>query len=245
MRRERCWGARPRPFILRRAGSCAISEQSRSATDADDVLPSVARYYSDRLDAHGATPQGVDWSSESSQQLRFTQLLRVIEGENPTIIDYGCGYGALAQRLITEDRDFRYVGFDVSEAMIETACSLNKDSRCRFTTSERDIGSSDFTLASGIFNVRLDNTESDWQDYVASTLDKIAGCSTRGFALNMLTRYADPHLMRDDLYYADPVRYFALCKEHYSRNVALLHDYDLYEFTLLVRLGAATTPFAP
>jgi SAM-dependent methyltransferase len=213
--------------------------------DADDVLTSVARYYSERLDAHGATPRGVDWSSESSQQLRFTQLLRVIEGEKPTIIDYGCGYGALAQRLITEDCDFRYVGFDVSESMIEAARSLNDDSRCRFTTSERDIGRGDFTLASGIFNVRLDTTEADWRDYVASTLDKIAGCSTRGFALNMLTRYADPPLMRDDLYYADPARYFALCKERYSRNVALLHDYDLYEFTLLVCMGAPATPLAP
>jgi SAM-dependent methyltransferase len=214
-------------------------------TDAADVLDSVARYYSDRLDAHGATPQGVDWSSESSQQLRFTQLLQVIDGENPTIIDYGCGYGALAQRLIAEERDFRYVGFDISSSMIGTAQSLIKDARCRFTTREDDIGRADFTLASGIFNVRLQTGEPDWRGYVTSTIDKIARCSTRGFALNMLTRYADPPLMRDDLYYADPARYFALCKERYSRNVALLHDYDLYEFTLLIRLGATATPLAP
>ena len=213
-------------------------------TDADDVLDSVARYYSDRLEAHGATPLGVDWSSEDSQQLRFTQLLRVIEGETPTIIDYGCGYGALAQRLIAEGRDFRYVGFDVSASMVGAAQSLIEDPRCRFTTDEDDLGRADFTLASGIFNVRLQTGESDWHDYVTATCDRIAGCSTRGFALNMLTRYADPPLMRDDLYYADPSRYFALCKERYSRNVALLHDYDLYEFTLLVRLGAAPTAVA-
>jgi SAM-dependent methyltransferase len=205
----------------------------------------VARYYSGQLDAHGATPQGADWSSESSQQLRFTQLLRVIAGETPTIIDYGCGYGALAQRLIAEGRDFRYVGFDVSDSMIEAARSLVEDSRCRFTSSEPEIGRGDFTLASGIFNVRLHISEPDWHDYVESTYDKIARCSNRGFAVNMLTRYADPPLMRDDLFYADPARYFALCKERYSRNVALLHDYDLYEFTLLVRLGGAVTPLAP
>lgn len=230
--------------IPRRAGSCAISEQFGPITDAADVLTSVARYYSERLDTHGATPHGVDWSSESSQQLRFTQLLGVIDWDKPTILDYGCGYGALAQRLIAEGRDFRYVGFDVSERMIAAAQSLIQDVRCRFTTHEDDLGCADFTLASGIFNVRLQTGESEWHDYVASTLDKIADCSARGFALNMLTRYADPPLMRDDLYYADPAHYFALCKERYSRNVALLHDYDLYEFTLLVRLGAGTTPLA-
>jgi SAM-dependent methyltransferase len=214
-------------------------------TGADDVLLSVARYYSDRLDAHGATPLGVDWSSEGSQQLRFTQLLRIVDGETPTIIDYGCGYGALAQRLITEGGDFQYIGFDVSDSMIGAAQSLIQDTRCRFTTREDDLGQAEFTLASGIFNVRLRTEESDWHDYVAATFDKIAACSTRGFALNMLTRYADLPLMRDDLYYADPARYFALCKERYSRNVALLHDYDLFEFTLLVRLGAPATSLAP
>jgi SAM-dependent methyltransferase len=242
--KERSSARRPRPSIPRRAGSSAISERSQSALAADELITSVARYYSDRLDAHGTTPQGVDWSSESSQQLRFTQLLRLIDGDSPSIIDYGCGYGALAQRLVAEGREFRYVGFDVSDAMVEAARALVQDSRCRFTASEKDIGRGDFTVASGIFNVRLHTPESDWHDYVLSTCDKIAALSERGFALNMLTRYADPPLMRDELYYADPMRYFAICKARYSRNVALLHDYDLYEFTLIVRLGAAATPLA-
>jgi hypothetical protein len=42
--------------------------------------------------------------------------------------------------------------------------------------------------------------------------------------------------MRDHLYYADPGEFFEICKRVYSRNVALLHDYGLYEFTILVRL---------
>jgi SAM-dependent methyltransferase len=196
------------------------------------------------VDTYGATARGADWSSESSQQLRFTELLRIVAGETPTIIDFGCGYGALAQRLITEGGDFAYVGFDVSEAMIAAAGATVQDPRCRFTTSEADLELADFTLASGVFNVRLGTSEPDWHQYVVATLEKIAACSARGFAVNMLTRYADPPLMRDDLYYGDPARYFALCKERYSRNVALLHDYDLYEFTLLVRLGVPPTPLA-
>jgi len=43
--------------------------------------------------------------------------------------------------------------------------------------------------------------------------------------------------MRDDLYYADPCLLFTYCKTRYSRNVALLHDYGLHEFTLFVRKG--------
>ncbi|REM56201.1 class I SAM-dependent methyltransferase, partial [Mycobacterium tuberculosis] len=47
--------------------------------------------------------------------------------------------------------------------------------------------------------------------------------------------YSDASKMRDDLYYADPCALFDLCKRRYSKSVALLHDYGLYEFTILVR----------
>ena len=38
-----------------------------------------------------------------------------------------------------------------------------------------------------------------------------------------------------DLFYADPLHLFDRCKRTYSRFVTLLHDYPLYEFTIIVR----------
>lgn len=201
----------------------------------------VARYYAEKLSAHGTTPRGVDWNSDDSQQLRFTQLLRVLEDEDekePTVLDYGCGYGALAQRLIAEDRPFRYVGFDVCTPMVVQARADVRDRRCSFTDSEGDLSVSDYAVASGIFNVRLHATERRWNAHIAQTIAALAQHSTKGFAFNMLTRYADREKLRDHLYYADPGEYFRLCKESWSRNVALLHHYDLYEFTILVKLGS-------
>lgn len=160
------------------------------------------------------------------------------------MIDYGCGYGALAQMLGERTADFTYTGYDVAQSMIDAARSLVDDTRCRFTASEGDLTAADCTIASGIFNVKLGATNSAWHDYIVSTLDVIASLSSKGFAFNMLTRYADPPLMRDDLYYADPGRYFQLCKERYARDVTLLHDYELYEFTILVRCGSPPKPLA-
>ena len=59
--------------------------------------------------------------------------------------------------------------------------------------------------------------------------------SNKGFAFNCLTSYSDRDKMRNDLYYADPSFLFDYCKKKYSKNVAILHDYDLYEFTVLIR----------
>ena len=59
--------------------------------------------------------------------------------------------------------------------------------------------------------------------------------STRGFSFNCLTSYSDSEKMRDDLFYANPCTIFDYCKRNFSKQVALLHDYGLYEFTILVR----------
>jgi hypothetical protein len=53
----------------------------------------------------------------------------------------------------------------------------------------------------------------------------------------MLTSYSDSGRMarRPDLYFADPLFYFDYCKRNFSPDIALLHDYGLYDFTVLVR----------
>ena len=64
---------------------------------------------------------------------------------------------------------------------------------------------------------------------------RIDRLGNRGFAFNMLTSYSDPDRMRSDLFYGDPRHFFDHAKRTFSKQVALLHDYGLYEFTILVR----------
>ncbi len=110
------------------------------------------------------------------------------------------------------------------------------DPSVAIVTAPGDLTPVDYTVASGIFNVRLDTPDDAWTDHVLETIDHLASLSRRGFAFNMLTMYSDPEHMRDDLYYGDPRFFFDHCKRHHSRQVALLHDYGLYEFTIRVRL---------
>jgi hypothetical protein len=122
--------------------------------------------------------------------------------------------------------------------MLEHARQTYGDrTRVVFAEREDELEPADFTVASGIFNVRLDVRDEEWRVYIEATLETLADLSTRGFAFNMLTSYSDPDRMRPELYYGDPGWFFDLCKRRYSRNVALLHDYGLYEFTMIVRLG--------
>lgn len=201
---------------------------------ADDILARVQDYYDDKIRTHGPTAHGVDWNSAESQQLRFAKLVELIDPARPfTVNDFGCGYGALVDYLKSKDFQFRYVGFDISTEMIARARELHPEAS--FVTGEERLVEADYTLASGIFNVKLDVDEEAWKDYMLGVLDRMNSLSRRGFAFNSLTKYSDAEFMRANLYYADPLFFFDRCKTRFSRFVSLLHDYPLYEFTILVR----------
>lgn len=203
-----------------------------------DLLDQVARYYDGKLRAHGQTPQGVDWNGEDSQKLRFAQLCRILDRSGPVSInDLGCGYGAFAEYVVqSHPHTVQYNGYDVSQAMIDAARRrLGEGNSYYLACTSQPDRIADYTVASGTFNVRMERPDVEWQAYLEQTLDVMDKASTRGFAFNCLTSYSDADKMRDDLYYASPTALFDLCKRRYARNVALLHDYGLYEFTLLVK----------
>jgi SAM-dependent methyltransferase len=198
----------------------------------------VADYYTAKLREHGPTHQGVDWNSSESQLVRFEQFMRILpRGERVSVLDYGCGYGALAGFLEDAGVECDYTGYDVSAEMVASARELTGERPDRsFTTAREELEPADFTLASGIFNVRAGTDAEAWRRYTLETIADMGALSRRGLGFNMLTSYSDAERMAARLFYADPAVYFDWCKRNLSRHVALLHDYGLYEFTLLVRL---------
>ncbi|MBS0308971.1 MAG: class I SAM-dependent methyltransferase [Proteobacteria bacterium] len=203
----------------------------------DGLLSEVAEYYSGKLAEHGETARGVDWNGEEGQILRFEQLCKLIADVKPfTLNDLGCGYGALLDFLRTRYPSFAYTGCDVSADMIRSASQRYAGSPdVHFEVVAQPSKVADFSVASGIFNVRMGRSDAEWRSYLEATLDVLDQSSRLGFSFNCLTSYSDADRMRDDLYYADPCALFDLCKRRYSRHVALLHDYGLYEFTIIVR----------
>lgn len=202
-----------------------------------ELLSEVATYYSAKLAEHGETARGVDWNGEESQTTRFVQLCKIIDAPGPfSINDLGCGYGALYDYLAKEHADFSYLGVDVSDGMVQAATQRHQgNAQARFILASEPDQVADYGVASGILNVRMGRSDAEWRTYLEDTLDVLDRTSRLGFAFNCLTSYSDADKMRDYLYYADPCTLFDICKRRYARNVALLHDYKLYEFTILVR----------
>jgi len=202
----------------------------------NSILTDVATYYSNKLAEHGPTPRGVDWKDAASQRIRFDALLTLVEDPAASLLDVGCGFGALLPYARAKGYAGDYLGIDIAPNMVEVARHLHaSDTSARFEESIAPEKPSDYAVASGIFNVRLTHDDARWQTYMEATVALMDRSAKRGFAFNCLTSYSDAGRMRPDLHYADPLTWFDRCKRTYSRSVALLHDYGLWEWTLIVR----------
>ncbi len=206
-------------------------------------LDKVKDLYSTNLREKGAVAAAVGWPTVESQQLRFEKLTGIITDRSQpvSVNDYGCGYGAHLTYLLRDAgvQVGEYNGYDLSESMLDAARAEHSNFagalnlRC---SSELDTVA-DYSFVSGTFNVRFASDEEAWAGFIRSTLDRLAACSRKGFAFNLLSTYVDWHA--PNLYYADPGYWFDHCKRNYARRVTLLHDYPLYEWTMLVTKDAS------
>lgn len=199
-----------------------------------DLRSKVSGYYGDKVNTYGPTPKGVDWKDAESQDLRFEQLLKVMDNEKKvTLNDLGCGYGSIFLYKDTAKRIAKYYGYDICQDMLDNARQLISDSKAVFINSDRITKEADYSVASGIFNVRVDTEIKAWEEFILDTLSNMNRESLKGFAFNCLTSYVDYKM--DHLYYGNPLFYFDFCKRNFSKYVTLLHDYPLYEWTILVK----------
>ena len=203
-------------------------------------LATTRAYYEDKFRAHGPVPGGVDWGHARAQELRFEQLCKLLPrghaGTAPVSLnDLGCGYGALLDHLLAAGEPVDYLGIDLVPAMVDAARQRHA-AHGQFVVGSCCPRVADYAVASGLFDVRGQVPEAAWREFMLEVLDDLHAHSRLGFAFNALTSYSDPGRMRPDLYYADPLALFDICKRRYSKQVALLHDYPLYEFTMIVRL---------
>ncbi len=206
----------------------------------NNIIQTTEAHYSEKFKQHGTHHKGVDWGSADGQKIRFEQLLKFVDlNQKISITDYGCGYGALLEVLNQKGFNGMYQGYDISMAMIQKAKKMyvSEESRFFFTDDAAALKKTDYTLISGIFNVKLETPDDQWEPYIHHTLKKVADLSRYGFVFNILSSYTPYESREDDLYYADPRVVFDFCMKTFSGCVAIAHDYLLTDFTVFVRLN--------
>ena len=195
--------------------------------------------YKENLEKFGINSKSVGWKDLDSQNLRFIKLNQVLNKSNTSISinDYGSGYGAHLTNLLAEGWDIsKYTAYDINLEMLEKLKENHKDLTAveiNCIQSPEIITLADYSLVSGTFNVMPNNNREQWEENIQIRLMQLKEFSKFGFAFNLLSKYVDWE--QDGLYYADPLFWFDFCKQKITRNISLLHDYDLYEWTIICK----------
>ncbi len=204
------------------------------------LLQPVARSYERRLAELGPDARAVFWKSEEHQLVRFETLYDVFDAADQqaggvSIADFGCGYGAffefLKDRAVLEDG--RYVGYDMSRKMIDTARGRIRDPRARFIQQITVNEPADYVFACGTFNMHMGADDGEWTVYVKQCLSDLWAMTGRALAFNLL---------RDDsgerypgLYYADGRDFLDFCRRQLAPDTTMTNDAPLPDYTFVVR----------
>ena len=195
----------------------------------------ITKFYEDCLESRDDPAQQNGWKNHHAQHSRFTQMSHAIMQLDPgSICDVGCGTGDYLAFLRSNGFSGVYVGLDLSKRMVEAA-SMNyvHDGKATFVT-KLSSNPVDVTVASGIFNVKGMTAEEDWWHYVKSVIVDMWENSNLGISFNVLSKYSDEGLRKENLYYADPNEMVDYCAQKFSTNLILDHSYGQFDMTITV-----------
>ena len=114
------------------------------------------KFYTSAIELYGTTPKGVNWSSKSSQRVRFDALLKMLPQDLSTcsIVDAGCGFGYFYLYMYKKKNlPQNYIGIDIvtdmySIASTKTACEIINADICK-----DKIPSASYYTCSGAMNI--------------------------------------------------------------------------------------------
>jgi SAM-dependent methyltransferase len=199
-----------------------------------DIYAATERYYSRKALVYGPTPAGVDWPSAETQELRIAQLLKGFGFDKTcSLNDLGCGYGATLGAIsrFYPAAKIDYLGIDLSAEMVRLARLLwSGRTDATFTVANVSPRIADYSIASGIFNVKLACKRERWEELVRKTLKELSATSRIGFAVNFLLDDGEPDI--PELYRTRPEPWVEYCALQCESNVDVVSGYGLPEFTL-------------
>ena len=206
-------------------------------SDFDKLNDHSLRYYEESLKKYGDTPQGMNWSSEESQILRFNQLLSIADLNNKSLHDVGCGSGRLYDHIKDKYPTCDYVGSDISALMVDVATSRINNQKnnihvANILNDDWEWMRCDYLVNSGIFTVKQNSLEDSWRKFVYKMIDRMYELSIMGIGFNMMSSYVD--YREDHLFYSSPHEVMDYCITNLSRKVKIYHHYNLFEFTVFV-----------
>ncbi len=203
-----------------------------------EISKALAEHYASAFEAHGASPQGVDWGSDPQDHLlRLDRMLDVTRrgapaGSSASLLDVGCGFGSLLDRSLMLGLPLAYTGIDICEPMVETARQRHPQARWMVgdILAAPVMDRYDYVVCNGILTQKLGASIRDMDQFLKALVRQMFSLCRVGIAFNVMTSHVN--FTAPNLYYRNPAELLAWCMSEISTKVILDHAYPLFEYTV-------------
>lgn len=171
------------------------------------------------------------------QDIRFKAHTRFLDKSlKVSILDYGCGFGDLANFLETRGFSYEYCGIDMMDDFIIESKRLhyqNKKAKFVQINSCTDVNEDyDYTIISGTFNVKYFDDKEEHRDFVYATLKYLFEKTKIVLSVDFMTDHVD--FIGENAYHQNPGELIEFVKDNLSRRFILDQSYMPYEYCLTV-----------
>jgi len=112
------------------------------------------KFYLSSIKKHGSQPQGVNWVSKKTQELRFDIILDMLPNNIDSLVDAGCGFGdfyTYSQKKNTSIQ--KYTGIDSLHKMCTIANKKTKQEILLADITKDKLPFSQYYICSGAMNI--------------------------------------------------------------------------------------------
>jgi SAM-dependent methyltransferase len=148
------------------------------------------------------------------------------------VVDFGCGYGALLNYLVSEGFSGEYIGIDlVEESICEAAETFKNRQNTIFLIGSEIDCNAEILYASGVFNVMFIERDRWLEEFV---VPKITDFVHKSANVNVNFLKDDPSRPNNHLLYISPKELFTRLNLN-GCEYKVKDDYSLWEWTLSIR----------
>ena len=196
-------------------------------------MKKIVKIYQDAFRKSGPkSPASVLWP-KGRQDERFRALTRGMSSADFSVLDYGCGLGALYGFLKKKYRKFRYTGVDIVPEFISENKKRHKETVFKKIKSYRDVRKKyDYILASGTFNLLYSPSAKRHKAMVYKILGHLFSKAGKFLAVNFMTDKVD--FKQPGAYHQNIPDLYEFITRRLSRRVLFDASYLPYEFTVIV-----------
>ena len=218
----------------------AISADEEFSSDVEHIVGAVARHFRGKP----VTPEAVLYPNAKDVLHRFQAMISAIDwrrydtDRRLRLLDVGCGPGFLLDYLDQIgllDR-VSYVGTDLNREIVEVAAKRWPNHTfhvCDIRQQPFGPGEFDVAILCGIFTARFTLGEQAMRRLMMETLTATWPSVDQYLAFNVMSKHVDWE--RDDLFHLPTDDAIGLARNTLgARNVRILHDYGLYEYTCVI-----------